>query len=145
MLGQLLRYQLPMYENMKAVSLKYWFCRKSLRKDETLTSWTLFWAYLSSLLGGFAVAHKIHTLRHFNELCKILSQCQVFTTCRILREWPWRRFLKKISIYQLPGRMSWPSRKKKYAVILWQNILIAFLSKLHNLQNEWKKIYFAFP
>ena len=40
------------------ISLMYGFCKKSLRKDEPLTSWTLFfWAYLSSLLGGFAVAH----------------------------------------------------------------------------------------
>ena len=35
--------------------LKYGFCKKSLRKDEPLTSWTLFWAFLSSHLGGFAV------------------------------------------------------------------------------------------
>ena len=34
------------------ILLKYGFCKKSLRKDEPLTSWTLFWAYLSSLLGG---------------------------------------------------------------------------------------------
>ena len=31
-----------------------------LRKDEPLTSWTLFWAYLSSLLGGFAVGLLLH-------------------------------------------------------------------------------------
>ena len=36
--------------------LKCGFCKKSLRKDEPLTSWTRFWAYLLSLLGGFAVA-----------------------------------------------------------------------------------------
>ena len=34
--------------------LKYGFCNKSFRKDEPLTSWTLFSTYLSSLLGGFA-------------------------------------------------------------------------------------------
>ena len=32
--------------------LKYGFCKNSVRKDEPLTSWTLFWAYLLSLLGG---------------------------------------------------------------------------------------------
>ena len=35
---------------------KHGFCKKSLRKDEPLTSRTLFWGYLSSILGGFAVA-----------------------------------------------------------------------------------------
>ena len=47
-----------LYTSLKLLEknrLKYEFCKKSLRKDEPLTSWTLFWAYLSSLLGGFAV------------------------------------------------------------------------------------------
>ena len=100
-----------MYENMKAVSLKYGFCRKSLRKGETLTSWTPFWAYLSSLLGGFAVAHKIHT-DILTNCVKFFRNAKFLPHAAFLREWPWMRFLKKISIYQLPGRMSWPSRKK---------------------------------
>ena len=40
--------------------LKYGFCKKSLRKDENLTSWTLFWAYLSSL--SEVTSYKIYTL-----------------------------------------------------------------------------------
>jgi hypothetical protein len=52
--------------------LKYGFCKKSLWKDEPLTSWTLFWAYLSSSLGGCnrkpthlseVTSYKIHTYR----------------------------------------------------------------------------------
>ena len=45
--------------------LKYGFCTKSLRKDETLTRWTLFWAYLSSILGGFAVAVQLLRVSSF--------------------------------------------------------------------------------
>ena len=40
----------------KEKGLKYGFCNKSLQKDEPLTRWTLFWAYLPWLLGGYAVA-----------------------------------------------------------------------------------------
>ena len=39
--------------------LKYGFCKKSLRKHEPLTSRTLLWAYLSSLLGGCANPPKL--------------------------------------------------------------------------------------
>ena len=48
--------RLPEAKFSLKIVLKYGFCMKSLQKDETLTSWTLFWAYLSSILGGFAVA-----------------------------------------------------------------------------------------
>ena len=49
--------------------LKYGFCKKSLRKDEPLTSWTLFWAYLSSLLGGFAVLPVAPTQKWWQKKC----------------------------------------------------------------------------
>ena len=46
------------------VLLKYGFCNKSFRKDEPLTSWTLFSTYLSSLLGGFVIAPKVIYTKH---------------------------------------------------------------------------------
>ena len=47
--------------------LMYGFCNKSFRKDETLTSWTLFSTYLSSKLDSPLTkklnCYKIHTLK----------------------------------------------------------------------------------
>ena len=57
-------------------SLKNGFCKKSLRKDEPLTSWTLFWAYLSSLVGG-CNSKQTHQKVMTNMLKKVFNWSEV--------------------------------------------------------------------
>ena len=100
------RHHLVIWRSPTRVLLKYGFCNKSFRKDETLTSWTLlkhnsphFWAWLllySAIMpkseGKYVVklfnwlevhlseltCYKVHTLSEF-ELSQNLVYSAIFT------------------------------------------------------------------